>query len=153
MIPTSKLLRRGFSEDFPSILVHLHPRELASRLSAVLKYTSQFSAETDEKRPKSSPKIAQNPAKMVPKCVMENIPAFCHFLAPFGLPKWSHKCSKIGVKGHPGPQRAPRELPRVPTEHPRPPKVSKSPPLGPSGAPFWSILVLFWTLRPYFWHL
>ena len=55
---------------------------------------------------------------------------FGHFLVPFGLPKWSQKCSKIGVKNHPGPQRAPRELPRVPKEPPRPPKVSKSPPPG-----------------------
>ena len=61
---------------------------------------------------------------------MENIHVFCHFLAPFGLPKWSQKCSKIRVKSHPGPQRAPRELPRVPKEPPRPPKVSKSPPPG-----------------------
>ena len=75
----------------------------------------------------------QNPSKMLPKSGTENNPVFYHFLVAFWLPKWSQKCSKIGVKKHHGPQGAPRELPRVAKE---PPSVQKGPPWEPQGLHF-----------------
>ena len=118
----------------------LDSRELASRLSAVLKITylliSQFSEKMLQTATKFNQNYFQNPSKMFSERGTENIPVFNHFLVAFGLPKWSQKYSKIGVKKHPGTQGAPRELPRVP-------QVSKRPPLGASGAPFWTILAPF----------